>query len=417
MVSASFILSVLPPVDDKKTVWVNEQSVSDIKKAMMQAFELDRSDYKKIYKYFLGSTDLQTCKNLWRFLRNNVNNVTESDQLQTLRTPASLLETGKTIGADCKNYALFIAGVLQFTDIPFSFRFCKYKDNGDVSHHVFIVAYINGDEVWIDPIDEVKFFDQRRDPDQYTDIKINTMLVRMSGYGAVKASDAIYSAATAIDSSNQTASAVLNTAGDLVTGDWFNAAMNAYTAVKSLLGGKPDWQIWQSQLSTPTINPDLVALTYLVYCSSLPVDTGGNGDSQLARYSQYNELFGRLGGNNQISRVSSNVAAEWNAQVMAARSKGMPVDPNSLVDATQASANISPYVINGMITQQALAAIGKTGLVPPAVLQRLMSTAPSASVSTINPATGTPTAGTSSGSTAGLILIGGAIAAKLMHLF
>lgn len=415
MVSAQFILSLLPPVDDKKIVWVDDQSVSDIKKGMIQAFELDRSDYKKIYKYFLGSTDLQTCKNIWQFLRANVRNVTESDQLQTLRTPASLLETGQTIGADCKNYALFIAGILQFTDIPFAFRFCKYISNGIVSHHVFIVGFIDDEEVWIDPIKEVKYFDYRRYPDKYTDIKFNNMaLVRMSGIGDSSPADYIYSAATTVDKTNTSASAALNTAGDVVTGDWFAAASNAWSLVQNLFGGVRDYQVWQKQLST--VNPDIVALTYLVYAASLPVYTGGNGDSQIARYSQYNELFGKLGNNNQITRVSSNVAAEWNAQVMAARAKGMPADDNNLVDATQASTNISPYVINGVISQEAMQQIGKTGLVQPSILQRLYATAPSVSATTINPATGTPTT-TSAASSSGVLLIGGLIGAKLLHLF
>ena len=242
------------------------------------------------------------------------------------------------------------------------------------------------------------------------------MLVQTSGFknriGAKPStSDIIYSAATASDKIDPTVSAALNTAGDVVTGDWVNAALNAYSAVQNLLFSKPDWQTWRDVLQK--YSPDIAALTYLVYTATLPVYTGGNGDSQQARYTQFNELFGRLGGNNKTAQLSANIVAAWNAQVNAARAQGMPTDANNVIDPAAASQLNSPYIINGMITKEGLVQVSKTGLVSPAIIQKLYNSAPSNAV--VTNANGQPVAASSTNNLLLVALAAGG--AKLLHLF
>ena len=421
MITANFILSKLPEIKNVSDIVVSEQNVSDIKTGMLQEYEKDKADYDLIYKYFVRNTAIKTLENVYNFLKRNVRNVTESEKFQTLRTPAVLLSTGLSLGADCKNYSLFIAGIIgainraKVFDIPFSFRFADYVEEDSVSHHVFIVAYPDGEEIWIDAIDDVPYFDYRKEPDSFTDKKVYPMLVAMSGMkkiGSPITADTVYSAATAIDPLNSSASAALNTGADIATGDWINAAVNAYSLVQGLLFSKPDWQVWRDALAK--VSPDIAALTYLVYAATLPVNTGGNGDSQIARYSQFNELFGFLGGNDKTAQLSANIVAAWNAQVMLARAHGMPVDQNSLIDPAKASTYNSPYIMNGEITKEGLVQVSKTGLVNPAIIQKLYTTAPSSAV-TINPATGQPVAASSGNGLLYVALAAGA--AKLAHLF
>lgn len=190
MISADFILSKLPPYTGTSNVITNSQSVNDIKKAILKSFEADKNQYSKIAPYFIGNTVEQTCKKVFDFLRANVINITESVDKQSVKSPAAIIATGKTIGSDCKNYSLFCAGILDAINrsglqkIPVTFRFCRYKQfDGSYMEHVFIVVNAGKkNEIWVDCIKDVPYFNSKRYPDFYTDKKINSMaLVRMSG--------------------------------------------------------------------------------------------------------------------------------------------------------------------------------------------------------------------------------------------
>jgi hypothetical protein len=171
-------------------VITNSQSVNDIKKAILSSFENDKKEYDKISTYFVGQSVYATCKNVFDFLRKHVKNITEGVEIQSVKSPAAIIATGNTIGSDCKNYSLFAAGVLDsinrkgWQKIPVTFRFCRYKQfDGSFLEHVFIVVNAGKkNEIWVDCIKDVPYFNNKRYPDFYTDKKINSMaLVRMSG--------------------------------------------------------------------------------------------------------------------------------------------------------------------------------------------------------------------------------------------
>jgi hypothetical protein len=71
-------------------------------------------------------------------------------------SPTAILTLAKN---DCKNYALFINGVLNSLQRKGKFnnkivyRFASYKLLDEIPHHVFAVAIDdNGNEIWIDPV-------------------------------------------------------------------------------------------------------------------------------------------------------------------------------------------------------------------------------------------------------------------------
>lgn len=190
MIDANFILSKLPAYIGKSEVITSNQTVADIKRAILKSFELDKKQYASIAPYFVGNTVKDTCLNVWNFLRDNVINITEGIEVQSVKSPAAIIATGKTTGSDCKNYALFTAGILDAINrsglqkIPIAFRFAKYQQfDGSYLDHVFVVVYPKRkNEIWIDCIKDVPYFDYRRLPDFYTDKIINSMaLVRVAG--------------------------------------------------------------------------------------------------------------------------------------------------------------------------------------------------------------------------------------------
>ncbi len=183
------LLKYLPPYKGTVTVLKKHQNTDDIIEEILSANNKYAKDYSQISSFFIGSTPRQTCKNIWTFLKQNVNYKIESENRQTIKTPAAIIATGKTTGSDCKNLSLFSAGILQdlqrkgLQNIPFVFRFSSYKFFNNIPEHVFIVAFPGTNkEIWIDAV--LNEFDYKKNYTYKIDKK--PMLVGISGIGAVK---------------------------------------------------------------------------------------------------------------------------------------------------------------------------------------------------------------------------------------
>lgn len=183
------LLQYLPPYKGTVTILKKHQNTDDIIEGILSANNKYAKDYSQISSFFIGSTPRQTCKNIWKFLKQNVNYKIESENRQTIKTPAAIIATGKTTGSDCKNLSLFTAGILQdlkrkgIQNIPFVFRFSSYKFFNNIPEHVFIVAYPGtNNEIWIDAV--LNEFDYKKNYTYKIDKK--PMLVGISGIGAVK---------------------------------------------------------------------------------------------------------------------------------------------------------------------------------------------------------------------------------------
>ena len=183
------LLQYLPPYKGTVTVLKKHQNTDDIIEGILSANNKYAKDYSQISSFFIGSTPRQTCKNIWKFLKQNVNYKIESENRQTIKTPAAIIATGKTTGSDCKNLSLFTAGILQdlkrkgIQNIPFVFRFSSYKFFNNIPEHVFIVANPGtNNEIWIDAV--LNEFDYKKNYTYKIDKK--PMLVGISGIGAVK---------------------------------------------------------------------------------------------------------------------------------------------------------------------------------------------------------------------------------------
>lgn len=187
MLNRDFILSKLSPYTNNKSVLVQNQTVGDIKKGLLQWHKKYQSEYDKIAPFFKGASIEESARNVYDFLKHYVNYNIESENEQTLRSPSAIIAPGKTVGADCKNYSLFTAGILDSisrnTDqkIPLALRFASYDIFSSVPKHVF--AVINPGtkhEIWVDPV--LSYFDEKKQPTFFSDKKINDMpLIAMSG--------------------------------------------------------------------------------------------------------------------------------------------------------------------------------------------------------------------------------------------
>lgn len=182
--NAGNLLGILTPYRAKIVKLVENQDTRDIVRNILIYHNLYRSEYDKISDKFIGKDPRQTLKNVFNFLKQNVSYKIESENRQTLKSPAAIIATGKTTGSDCKNYALFIAGIaesltrLKIQNIPVTYRFASYKWYDEQPQHVFIVAFPGTkDEIWIDPV--LDKFDEKKRYNHSTDKKM--ALVGISG--------------------------------------------------------------------------------------------------------------------------------------------------------------------------------------------------------------------------------------------
>jgi len=143
---------------------VRDQQVPDIISAMLSAHKMYASEYDKISKDFYSGDGIQTAKKLFEFLKKNVRYKIESDRNQRIMSPSAILSLGKN---DCKNYALFIMGVLDslkrkgLINNKIYYRFASYKLLDEIPHHVFAVIQDNsGNEYFIDPV--LSTFNERK---------------------------------------------------------------------------------------------------------------------------------------------------------------------------------------------------------------------------------------------------------------
>jgi len=242
MVNKNLLLEKLPPFINNRKVIMQNQNVGDIINGILNTHEQYKSQYDKISPFFLGSDLESTCYNVWSFLKQNVPYKIESDNMQTLRSPSSIVSG---VPADCKTYSLFSNGILDslrrkgLIDCKLAFRFAGYNDFSNNLEHVFCVINPNSNnEIWCDAV--LPNFNQKKQPSIYKDKKINMALVALSGIGDF---------ASTANNITKTASSLTNP---------ISAGLKAIETLTALFANKPnptDWVGWDAldqQIGAPS---------------------------------------------------------------------------------------------------------------------------------------------------------------------
>lgn len=187
MITKNTILGKLTPFLNQQNVVVENQGVNDIISGILDTHNKYLNEYDKIYPYFIGSDLQETSKNIFDFLKKNVPYDIESNELQFLKSPSSIVSTP----SDCKSYALFSCGVLDAIkrntgeDFDIIYRFASYDPFDKVPQHVFCVVRGEGEEFWIDPV--LNKFNEKKQPYFFKDKNVNIMsLVGLSGVNSTQ---------------------------------------------------------------------------------------------------------------------------------------------------------------------------------------------------------------------------------------
>ena len=184
MISKNMVLQKLAPFTNFKKVLIEDQNTGDIIKGILDNHDNYQSQYDKISEMFVDDNEVETAKNVFKFLKDNVPYYVEPIEKQTLRSPSAIISIKE--GADCKSYASFINGIMSSLNrkgifkVPLAYRFASYRYDTKEPQHVFAVLYPGTkNEVWIDPV--LNKFDQRKEPVFIKDKKIKMALIAMSG--------------------------------------------------------------------------------------------------------------------------------------------------------------------------------------------------------------------------------------------
>jgi len=225
-------------MNNQKIIMKN-QNVGDIINGILNTHEQYKSQYDKISPFFLGENLEDTCYNIWEFLKENVPYRIESDNLQTLRSPASIISG---IPADCKTYSLFSMGIADslrrkgLINCNLAYRFAGYNHFSDNLEHVFTVINPKSqNELWIDAV--LPNFNEKKQPSIYKDKNIKMALVSLSGIGA-DLSDSSSSTGSGDGTSSDSSKVDAKTIAEMIK------------VISSLFSSKPnanDWQGWDEQ--------------------------------------------------------------------------------------------------------------------------------------------------------------------------
>jgi hypothetical protein len=160
----NILLGKLIPFSNQRRVLVHEQQVKDIVSAMLEAHKKYASEYDKISDNFYAGGAVQTAKKIFQFLKKNIKYTIDSEASQKIMSPSAIISIGKN---DCKNYALFIVGILDslrrkgyFNNKVF-YRFASYRLLDEIPHHTFAVVIDDqGNEIFVDPV--LSSFNERK---------------------------------------------------------------------------------------------------------------------------------------------------------------------------------------------------------------------------------------------------------------
>lgn len=133
---------------------VDQQTAGDIIHEITKGHRENAWMYDRIAGFIRSDNTDDACRELWNFCKKNLAYQEDTGEFQYVLCPYTMLTRGKV---DCKNYAGFIAGMLdalkrQGWPIVWNYRFISTEFFNRDPHHVFVVCNPNTDDIWIDPV-------------------------------------------------------------------------------------------------------------------------------------------------------------------------------------------------------------------------------------------------------------------------
>lgn len=129
-------------------------------------FAADTANFAAQLRQRYGNTDTrQMLRDLWSFLRYNIQYKEDGDRQQRIQSPAALWRSKK---GDCKSLSLFAGTTLRNLGIPYSYRFTAYEPKAQEATHVYVIAHTPNGDIILDAVWHL--FDSEKKPTYQEDI-------------------------------------------------------------------------------------------------------------------------------------------------------------------------------------------------------------------------------------------------------
>ena len=125
----------------------NNQSAADIVAACLYAANHSIPDAKKLVPNFKKSDPVNTCNEIYKFIRANIRYEQEPNTKQTAKTLKRVLHPSEGVG-DCKHYSIISASICKALGMPVYFRVIDQV--GRYNHIYTVVKYPGEPEIIID---------------------------------------------------------------------------------------------------------------------------------------------------------------------------------------------------------------------------------------------------------------------------
>lgn len=134
------------PSPGRKEVLFQNVVTDDIIEVILYADSKLGEQTKKAAHLLRGKNSLETCRNIWDFVRSEVKYKKDRPGDEIIKSPSRTLQDGF---GDCKSFSLLEASFLKNLGISYRYRFTGYPGDKWVSH-VYVVAEVEGKEIILD---------------------------------------------------------------------------------------------------------------------------------------------------------------------------------------------------------------------------------------------------------------------------
>ena len=118
------------------TVVKRNASNSDLQRAIEAAIPTAVKQMKLRSNQFKGASEIETCKKIFDYLKNQVNYKADGAE-QQVRLPSGLI---RTLQGDCKSYSVFTSAVLTNLGIPHKLVYASYDPNDSTPTHIYVMT-------------------------------------------------------------------------------------------------------------------------------------------------------------------------------------------------------------------------------------------------------------------------------------
>lgn len=136
------------PSEDNAQVMHRNGDTEDIISVILKADPLNGEFTKQFAPHLKGSSDYDSCKRLWQFVRTNIEYQKDKAGHEVIKSPG---KTWEDRYGDCKSMSNFIASCLKNLGIPYRYRFTSYDKDKEIGH-VYVIAFLGSRIVILDAV-------------------------------------------------------------------------------------------------------------------------------------------------------------------------------------------------------------------------------------------------------------------------